>query len=108
MATYCSVSSDRPFCTTSEQILRESEEKYYSLFENMLDGFAYCKMIFDKTGQPLDFVYLEVNNAFEKLTGLKRNNVVGKMVTEAIPGIKQTNPELFEIYGSVSKTGKEQ
>jgi PAS domain S-box-containing protein len=72
----------------------------------MLDGFAYCKMIFDTSGEPVDFVYLEVNDAFEKLTGLKKQVVVGRNVTEAIPGIKETNPELFDIYGKVSKTGK--
>ena len=85
--------------------LGESEEKYRSLFDNMLDGFAYCKMQFDEAGTPVDFVYLEVNDAFEKLTGLKRQNVVGRNVTEVIPGIKETNPELFDIYGKVSETG---
>ncbi len=59
-----------------------------------------------KLATPVDFVYLEVNDAFEKLTGLKRQIVVGRNVTEAIPGIKETNPELFDIYGKVSKTGK--
>jgi len=86
--------------------LRESEEKYRSLFNNMFDGFAYCKMKFDRVGKPVDFVYLEVNDAFEKLTGLKRQLVIGRNVTEAIPGIKETNPELFDIYGRVSKGGK--
>jgi diguanylate cyclase (GGDEF)-like protein/PAS domain S-box-containing protein len=84
--------------------LRESEESYRSLFENMLDGFAYCKMLFDEQGLPADFVYLDVNKTFEQLTGLK--DVVGKRVTEAIPGIKELNPELFEIYGRVALTGK--
>jgi PAS domain S-box-containing protein len=88
--------------------LRESKEKYYSLFTNMLDGFAYCKMIFDGEGKPVDFVYLEVNDAFERLTGLKKEAVVGKKVTEAIPGIKEANPELFDIYGRVAHTGKEE
>ncbi len=86
--------------------LREREVKYRSLFDNMLDGFAYCKMKFDKVGKPVDFVYIEVNEAFEKLTRLKRQTVVGRNVTETIPGIKESNPELFEIYGRVSKTGK--
>ena len=61
--------------TRSEQALRSSEERYRSLFRNMLDGFAYCRMIFEKE-RPVDFTYLIVNNAFEKLTGLK--NVTGK------------------------------
>ena len=91
----------------AEGELRESKEKYYSLFANMLDGFAYCKMIFDNGDKPVDFVYLEVNNAFERLTGLKKEAVIGRKVTEAIPGIKEANPELFDIYGSVALTGKE-
>lgn len=77
---------------------------YKTLFERVLDGLAYCQMIFDKQGNPVDFVYLRVNKNFAKLTGLK--DVVGKKVTEVIPGISTSNPELFEIYGRVSRTGK--
>jgi PAS domain S-box-containing protein len=90
----------------AEAALRKSEEEFSSLFANMIDGFAYCQMIFDDTGKPVDFVYLQINDAFEKITGLKRDVVVGKKVTEAIPGIKEANPELFEIYGRVASTGK--
>ncbi len=85
----------------TEQALLKSEQHYRSLFENMLDGFAFCKMLFDDQGRPADFVYLEVNSAFERLTGLK--NVIGKKVTEVIPGIKGS--EVFEIYGRVALTG---
>ncbi len=83
-----------------------SFEEYSSLFENMLNGFAYCRMIFDNQGKPVDFVYLQVNSVFEELTGLKKEVVVGKEVTEAIPGIKEANPELFDIYGRVASTGR--
>ena len=83
-----------------------SSKEYCSLFENMLNGFAYCRMIFDQQLNPVDFVYLQVNDAFEKLTGLKKEVVVGKKVTEAIPGIKEDSPELFEIYGRVASSGK--
>jgi PAS domain S-box-containing protein len=88
----------------AEEALRKSEERYHSLFQSMLEGFAYCRMIFDDNGRPIDFVYLDVNHAFSQLTGLK--DVVGKRVTEVIPGIKEANPELFEIYGRVALTGK--
>ena len=91
----------------NEEELRESEVKYRSLFENMPDGFAYCKILLDENNRPIDFVYLEINDAFEKLTGLKRENVVGKKVSEAIPGTKESHPELFDIYGKVALTGKE-
>ncbi|MGC2422913.1 MAG: PAS domain S-box protein [Nitrospirota bacterium] len=83
--------------------LSASETKYRPLFENMLDGFAYCELLYDIEGNPADFIYLDVNRAFEELTGLK--NVVGKKVTEVVPGIKESNPELFEVYGRVASTG---
>ena len=92
----------------TQQALMTSEEKYRSLFVNMLNGFAYCQMIWDEKGQPADFVYLEVNDAFEKLTGLKKADVLGKKVTDAIPGIKEAHPELFESYGRVALTGKKE
>ncbi len=84
--------------------LRESEKKYHLLFENMLDGFAYCRMLYDDCGHPVDFIYLDTNIAFEQLTGLKE--VKGTMVTEAIPGIKELHPELFDAYSRVALTGK--
>lgn len=90
----------------TEEALSNSEEKYRSLFANMMNGFAYCQMIFDKKDKPVDFVYIEVNDAFERLTGLRKVNVLGKKATEAIPGIKEAHPELFEIYGKVASTGK--
>jgi PAS domain S-box-containing protein len=76
------------------------------LKDNMLDGFAYCKMLYDGQGNPADFVYLDVNRAFVDLTGLE--NVVGKKVTEVVPGIKESSPELFEIYGRVASTGRQE
>lgn len=87
----------------TEKVMQGSKERYSSLMATMIDGFASCKMVFEN-GQPQDFIYLEVNHAFENLTGLK--DVVGKRVTEIIPGIKESNGELFTIYGRVSQTGK--
>lgn len=87
----------------AQEALSASEQHYQSLFENMLNGYARCEMVFDESGRPVDFIYLEVNDAFGRLTGLK--DVIGKRVTEIIPGISQTNPELFEIYGRVAVSG---
>ena len=86
----------------AEKALRESEEHYRSLFDNMLNGYAYCRMLFEE-GEPQDFIYLNVNQAFETLTGLR--NVTGKKVSEVIPGIRESDPELIQIYGRVASNG---
>ena len=88
----------------TQDAMVESERRYRSLFENMLEGFAYCEMLFDNRGCPIDFVYLAVNSAFGKLTGLQ--NVVGKRFTEVVPEGKDAQPELFERYSRVVRTGK--
>jgi PAS domain S-box-containing protein len=87
-------------------IIEQSEHKYRSLFENMLNGFAFCKILVDEENRPVDFIYINVNDSFERLTGLKKVDVIGKRVSEAIPGINDTNPELLANYGKVALTGK--
>ncbi len=91
----------------SEDALRESEARYRSLFENMIDGFAFHKIVVDEHGKPADYIFLEVNGAFEKLTGLKRQDIIGKQVTEAMPGIENDPADWIGTYGRVALTGKE-
>jgi len=79
------------------------KETFHRLFEHMAEGVAYCQMLFEG-GRGSDWIYLSVNGAFENLTGLK--GVVGKRVTEVIPGIRETDPDLLESYARVSQTGK--
>ncbi|MDA8418258.1 MAG: PAS domain S-box protein [Desulfobacteraceae bacterium] len=86
----------------TEEELRKSEAMFRSLFENMLNGFAYCKMLFEDH-RPKDFVYLSVNRAFEVLTDL--HDVVGRKVSEVIPGILERDPELLVRYGRVASGG---
>lgn len=82
--------------------LQQPETKYRSLFDNLEEGFARCRMLF-KNGRPIDFIYLEANEAFKKQTGMK--HVEGKKVSELIPDLQASNPEVFEIYGRVAATG---
>ncbi len=91
-----------------EEKLRASEERDHSLFSNMMDGFAFCKMIFNKENQPIDFVHLEVNDAFEKIMGLKRGLLIGNKATQVLPKIKEANPELFQTFGRVALSCKEE
>jgi diguanylate cyclase (GGDEF)-like protein/PAS domain S-box-containing protein len=90
-----------------ENALRDSEAKCRSLFTKMLNGFAYHKIIVDEKGVPVDYVFLEVNEAFERMTGLKRRDIVGKKATEVIPGIREAGFDWIGVYGKVALSGKE-
>ncbi|HMK65321.1 MAG TPA: GAF domain-containing protein, partial [Thermodesulfobacteriota bacterium] len=87
----------------TEEAFQKSEGLYQSLFENMLNGFAYCRMLY-QDGSPPDFIYLAVNEAFKTQTGLR--DVVGRKVSEVIPGIQKEDPGLLAIYGRVAETGR--
>ena len=86
----------------AEAVLRESEGRYRSLFENMTEAYAYHRMIFEN-GEPTDYIFLSVNESFERMTGLK--DIIGKRVTEVIPGVRESDPELFAIYARVASVG---
>ncbi len=78
-------------------------EVYRDVIENMGKGSAYCKMLY-ADNQPNDFIYIEVNTAFETLTGMK--NIKGKKNSEAIPGVHGSDSEILEVYSRVALTGK--
>lgn len=85
-----------------ETVTREAQAERLRLFDNMLNCLAYCRMLYED-GKPQDFIYLGVNSAFETLTG--RRDVVGCRVSELIPGIRESDPALFEIYGRIARGG---
>lgn len=85
--------------------LQASEKKYRELFSRMMDGFALHEMIFDKKGKPKDYKFLEVNPAFEKMTGLQAKKIVGKTLLEVLP---ETEAFWLKAYGKIVLTGKAQ
>jgi PAS domain S-box-containing protein len=90
----------------SAQALRKREASYRFLFDNMLSGFAYHKMVFDDHEKPIDYIFLEINAAFERLIGLKKENIIGKRATDVFPGIENEAADWLGIYGRVALTGK--
>ena len=86
-----------------EKIIKESEEKYSSLFNSMFTAFALHEVITDNDNNPVDYRFLDINPAFEKMTGLKRKNVIGKTVLEIMP---KTEKYWIERFGNVALTGK--
>jgi PAS domain S-box-containing protein len=85
-----------------EESLRYSEKKYRQLFTEMADGFALHEMLFDAQGNAYDYRYLEVNPAFERLTGLQRDDLIGRTVMDVLP---ETEPYWLETFAKVVRTG---
>jgi signal transduction histidine kinase len=86
------------------QTLLESAERYQTLFDTMIEGFAYCRIVYGPEGRPEDWVHLTANKAYCELMGLA--DVVGKKATELFPAIREVAPELLEVYGRVAATGR--
>ena len=87
----------------AENALKESEEKYRLLFNKMIDGFALHEIITDDKGNPVDYKFISINPAFERLTGLRAEKVIGKRVLEVLPG---TENHWIEKYGEVALKGE--
>lgn len=87
----------------NEEALFESEKLYADLFNGMLEGFALHKIICDEQGRPVDYRFMKINPAFERLTGLRAADLIGRTVLEVLPN---TEPFWIETYGRVALTGE--
>ena len=87
----------------AEDALRCSEERYRGLFETMNEGFSLHEVICNAEGRPCDYRFLNVNPAFERQTGLKAENLIGRTVREVLP---ETEPYWIERFGQVALTGQ--
>jgi diguanylate cyclase (GGDEF)-like protein/PAS domain S-box-containing protein len=82
---------------------RKANRNYYLLFQEMVDAFALHEIICDENDKPVDYRFLAVNSAFEKMTGLSASKIIGKTVLEILPG---TEPYWIETYGRVAMSGE--
>ena len=82
--------------------IQNSEVHYRMLFNSMMNGYATHEMLFDEKGNPYDYRYIDVNPAFEKMTGIRRDQWIGKTVREVLPGIEDT---WIQTFGKVVTTG---
>jgi PAS domain S-box-containing protein len=100
LAYFCSVARRAP-PTLAEARLRLSEQRYRTLFDAVDEGVCVIDMLYDESGAPCDYRFLETNPAFVSQTGLA--NAVGKTIRTLAPGHEQ---HWFRIYGQVARTGE--
>ena len=82
--------------------MNESETRYRELFTEITNGYALHEIIVDATGTPVDYRFLKVNPAFERMTGLSAADIEGKTVKQVLPRSEQ---DWIETYGKVVLTG---
>ncbi len=73
---------------SAEKKLSRKDKQYRELFESMIDGFSLHEIIVDENGTPVDYVFLEVNPAYERLTGLNSQEIIGKKGSQVIPDVE--------------------
>ena len=82
------------------------KDKYHLLVENLPDAYAYHQLVVDENNNPVDYIFIEVNLFFEEITGLKKEDILGKKITKVLPDLKFTDFDWIGVYGRVALTGR--
>ena len=86
--------------------LKEHDSVLRTLLNEMEDGFAHAKIIRDESGKPIDWRYLNVGRGLEKYIPIPKEQLEGKLVSEAVPGAIEADPKWLDIFNEVATTGK--
>jgi PAS domain S-box-containing protein len=85
-----------------------TNDVYKQIIQNAPFGFAYHKIILNDEGKPYDYRFLEINQAFARLTGLNTEKLIGYTVREAIPGIEDDAFDWISFFGRIALDGGEE
>jgi len=87
----------------TEEALTEADWRFWKLFENGPIGVAYHEMVYDDSGKPIDYRFIDANESYRELTGIDPR---GKTVKQAFPGIENDTFDWIGTYGNVARNGK--
>ncbi|MFH0880215.1 MAG: PAS domain S-box protein [Lentisphaerota bacterium] len=83
----------------AEESLRESEERFRQIFNNMADGVA----LYQAVDEGRDFVFVNINKAGESSSHVRKEEIVGKRVSEVFPSVSKIG--LLDVFRHVWETG---
>ncbi|MDM8515142.1 PAS domain S-box protein [Desulfobacterales bacterium HSG16] len=83
--------------------IEKKEKRYRSLYESMNEGVALQKIVYDESGNAIDYRIIEVNSAYEKITGMKKETVTGELASTLY---KNGSVEYIDIFSRVVSSGK--
>lgn len=86
-----------------KEALQESERRHRLLFENAANGVALHEIVLNEQGEPIDYVFLAINPAFQVQTGLSEDQVLGRRATEVIPGLQDSS--FIQYYAQLVQNG---
>ncbi|QUH31187.1 EAL domain-containing protein [Vallitalea guaymasensis] len=82
-----------------------SENFYYALINNIFSGYAYHKVITDSDGNPVDYEFIDINDDYCNLVGFKREDIIGKRITEIIPSMVDESFDWINFFGKIAIEG---
>ena len=91
----------------AERLLENIERRYTALFNSRTNAIAHLRPLTDDEGRPVDYVIEKVNDAFEEITGIKRENIEGWRATAVFPGIEHYEFDFIATYGRIALEGGE-
>jgi PAS domain S-box-containing protein len=97
------ISRDNSDRHAAEVALRASEEQHRLLVEHAVSAIAIHQLVTDERGRAVDYIFVHANPAFETHTGLRATDIIGRRVTEVLPGFSEM--DLIEKFGAVVATG---
>ena len=87
--------------------LQESERRYSALFANKVSAIAHCKIITDEKGLPVDYRIIQINEAYERIIGVKKAEIEGRTVREVFPGVENYSFDYINMLGCIALEGGE-
>ena len=91
----------------TQQALQDSEQRYRALFNNKTSAIAHHRVVTDERGNPVDYIIEAVNETYERILGVKREQVEGKMLSDVFPGIWNFDFNPIETFGRIALEGGE-